>query len=209
MIAARRGGAGPTSARARSRARSCSWPSTAATSRPLVDARRLSAPTRTSRRTCAAIRRRCSPPPVRRARSGGCRSTRRRAPAAARAWSRARPRTTCRSSARSSVAQGPRDALDPHRSLLRRSADEPIVNAADAVPALRERAVRVRVPGQRDRRTAPTASTRGLQPLRRHAVLLATTARTRSGGSTGSTSSTHDGRALAAATPTSPCARAA
>ena len=43
---------------------------------------------------------------------------------------------------------------------------------ADALPALRERAVRVRVPGQRHGAQPRRPQRDGLQPLRRHAVLL-------------------------------------
>ena len=46
------------------------------------------------------------------------------------------------------------------------------VLAADALPALREGAVRVRLPRQRDRAQRRRAQRDGLQPLRRHAVLL-------------------------------------
>ena len=66
--------------------------------------------------------------------------------------------------------------------------DDPRVRrAADALPALREGALRVRLPGQRHRAQPRRPERDGLQPLRRHAVLLATTARTRSAASTGST----------------------
>ena len=67
----------------------------------------------------------------------------------------------------------PRDALAPHRPLLRRRrGDARRRRPADALPALREGAVRVRLPGQRDRPQPRRPERDGLQPLRRHAVLL-------------------------------------
>ena len=47
-----------------------------------------------------------------------------------------------------------------------------VVHAADALPALREGALRVRVPGQRHGAQPRRPQRDGLQPLRRHAVLL-------------------------------------
>ena len=99
--------------------------------------------------------------------------SRRSAPAAARAWSPARPRTTSRSSARAACCS----SREMHWLRIDRyfdgDRDEPdVVAPADAVPALRERAVRVRLPGQRDGAQPRRAQRDGLQPLRRHAVLL-------------------------------------
>ncbi len=71
------------------------------------------------------------------------------------------------------VAKRPRDALDPRRPLLRgrprRPRDPP---PAGPLHALRERAVRGRLPGGRDRARRRGPERDGLQPLRRHAVLL-------------------------------------
>ena len=68
---------------------------------------------------------------------------------------------------------GPRHAVDPHRPLLpgrpRRPGDLP---PARDLHALRERAVRGRLPGQRHGAQRRGAEPDGLQPLRRHAVLL-------------------------------------
>ena len=80
------------------------------------------------------------------------------------------------------VSAWPRDALDPHRSLLRqreaiqpgprRLAGESRDRApADDVPALRKRAVRNRLPGQRHRPQRGWPQRHGLQPLHRHAIL--------------------------------------
>ena len=148
-----------------------------------------------------------------RARSGRCRSTRRSAPAAARAWSRARRRTTCPVVGRDGVRNGREMHWLRIDTLLQRRARRPAGRAsADAVPALRERAVRVRVPGQRDRAQPRRPQRDGLQPLRRHAVLLEQLpvqgaalqlVRLRRTGKR----PTRAGRC--SATPTSPCARAA
>src|SRR5690606_35216036 len=70
-------------------------------------------------------------------------------------------------------AQGARDALAPHRPLLRRRGRRARRRLpADALPALRTRTVRVRLPGQRDGALPGRAERDGLQPLHRHAVLL-------------------------------------
>ena len=74
---------------------------------------------------------------------------------------------------RAQVLQQPRDALAADRSLRRgprRRAGRR--GPADAVPALRERAVRVRVSGRGDDAQPRRAQRDDLQPLRRHAVLL-------------------------------------
>ena len=106
--------------------------------------------------------------------SGAWRSTSTPASAATRAWSPARPRTTSRSSARSRSLKRPRDALAARRPLLpRATATNPeTVLPAGAVHALRERAVRGRLPGRGHRAQRRRPERHGLQPLRRHAVLL-------------------------------------
>ena len=103
------------------------------------------------------------------------------APAAAPASSPARRKQ--HSDRRQTAGQPwPRDALDPDRSLLRereavqpgsrRMAGEPGDGArADDVPALRKRAVRNGLPGQRHRSQRGRPERDGLQPLHRHAVL--------------------------------------
>ena len=69
-------------------------------------------------------------------------------------------------------ASEPGDAVDPHRSLsLDRRVRARRAGAADAVPALREGALRVRLPGQRDGPQPRWLERDGLQPVRRHAVL--------------------------------------
>ena len=67
----------------------------------------------------------------------------------------------------------PRDALDAHRPLLPRSggATRNLLSAG-AVHALRKRAVRGGVSGRRDRAQRRRPERHGLQPLRRHALLL-------------------------------------
>ena len=66
----------------------------------------------------------------------------------------------------------PRDALDPHRPLLRRRARRARGRApAGDLPPLRERAVRAGLPGRRDRARRRRPQRHGLQPLHRHAVL--------------------------------------
>ena len=68
--------------------------------------------------------------------------------------------------------------LDPHRALLRGRRTTAVRRGlrdalrADAVPALRQRAVRAGVPGVRDVSRARRPERAGLQPLRRHALLL-------------------------------------
>ena len=92
----------------------------------------------------------------------------------------------------------PRDELDSPRALLRgrrrRAVRRGLRDAlrADAVPALRQRAVRAGLPGVRDVSRAGRTQRAGLQPLRRHALLLATTARTRFATSTGSATASRD-----------------
>ena len=79
----------------------------------------------------------------------------------------------------------PQHAVAAHRHLLRgRSACAAGALPADGLPALRERGLRAGVPGGRDGAYARGPEHDGLQPLRGHALLLATTARTRCGGST-------------------------
>jgi molybdopterin-containing oxidoreductase family iron-sulfur binding subunit len=70
----------------------------------------------------------------------------------------------------------PGDAVDPRRSLLRRHARrrqlDRHVPPARTVHAVRERAVRARLPGRRHDAQRGRPERHGLQPLRRHAVLL-------------------------------------
>ena len=92
---------------------------------------------------------------------------------ATRAWSPARRRTTFRLSAKNRSRLRPRDALDSRRSLFRRQRDESgNLSSAGAVHALRERAVRTGLPGRGDRAQRRRPERDGLQPLRRHALLL-------------------------------------
>ena len=67
-----------------------------------------------------------------------------------------------------------RDALDPRRPLLRRAISEnpDDLPPAGAVPAVRERAVRARLPGRRHDAQRGRPERHGLQPLRRDALLL-------------------------------------
>ena len=67
-----------------------------------------------------------------------------------------------------------RDALDPHRPLLRgdRPGRTPRSTSSRGLHALRERPVRAGLPGRRDGARRRGAQRDGLQPLRRHAVLL-------------------------------------
>jgi molybdopterin-containing oxidoreductase family iron-sulfur binding subunit len=68
---------------------------------------------------------------------------------------------------------GPRDAVAPDRPLLQRHGRGPPAEpSADAVPALRQRAVRERLPGRRDDTQPRRPQSDGLQPLCRHEVLL-------------------------------------
>ena len=74
---------------------------------------------------------------------------------------------------KSQVAERPRDALAAARPLLQRRPREPgYLPSADAVSAVRVRAVRGRVPRRRDDAQRRRPERHGLQPLRRHAVLL-------------------------------------
>jgi hypothetical protein len=73
----------------------------------------------------------------------------------------------------------PRDALDTRRSLLRRRPRRPAFGRqpirstpAGAVHAVRERAVRSRMPRCRDHAQRRGPERHGLQPLRGHAVLF-------------------------------------
>ena len=70
-------------------------------------------------------------------------------------------------------AARPRDALAAHRSLLRGGARQPgDLPPADALPALRERAVRGGLPRGGDDAQPGGSERDDLQPVRRHAVLL-------------------------------------
>ncbi len=90
----------------------------------------------------------------------------------------------------------------PRRRARRRAGGEP---AADAVPAVHQRALRARLPRLRHLPHGRGAERAGLQPLRRDALLLATTVRTRSEPSTGGTPSSRS-PSRCSSTPTSPCA---
>ena len=106
----------------------------------------------------------------------------------------------------------PRDALDPHRSLLLGASRGARVDRlpAGALHALRERAVRAGLPGGGDRARRERPQRDGLQPLHRHAVLLEQLSRTRSAASTSTTSPrTRPRRCRWRTTPTSRCAPAA
>ena len=72
------------------------------------------------------------------------------------------------------VAPRPRDALDPRRPLLRaaRPTNPRALPPAGPLHALRERARASSSAPSRPRCTAPRAQRHGLQPLRRHALLL-------------------------------------
>ena len=109
-------------------------------------------------------RARCTP--------GRWRSTSTPASAATPAPSPARPRTTSRSSARSRSRKRPRDALDPRRPLRPATTIGSSVVPAGALHALRRGAVRGRLPGRRHRARQRRPQRAGLQPLRRHALLL-------------------------------------
>ena len=66
----------------------------------------------------------------------------------------------------------PGDALDPHRPLLQRLRDRPRYRlSAGDVPALRQRAVRDRLPGSGHRAQLRWHQPAGVQPVHRHAVL--------------------------------------
>ena len=71
------------------------------------------------------------------------------------------------------VAPRPRDALDPHRPLLRRATSTtPTVHHQPVTcHALRERALRAGLPGGGHRAQRRGPQRHGLQPLRRHALL--------------------------------------
>ena len=91
----------------------------------------------------------------------------------------------------------PRDALAARRPLLSTGApDNPtVLLSAGALHALRERAVRARVPGGRHRAQLRWPQRHGLQPLRRHALSARTTARTRCGASISCSTATTTRRA--------------
>ena len=72
-----------------------------------------------------------------------------------------------------SGAARPRNALDPHGSLLRRATRtiREVVEQPHPVHAVRERALRKRLPGAGDHAQSRRPERHGVQPLRRHAVL--------------------------------------
>ena len=140
--------------------------------------------------SCPAPRRsgprpRSSPSIGRRRIAGAWRSTSTSASAARPASPPATSRTTSRSSGREEHLRGREMSWLRHRAVLRdgrrRSFFLPMLcQHCDS------RAVRVGLPGLRHLPQRRGAERAGLQPLRRHALLLATTARTRCAGSTGS-----------------------
>ena len=74
-----------------------------------------------------------------------------------------------------SRSRQPRDALDSHRPLLHgqhRDIPSGAGPPADSLQAVRKRAVRGGVPGRRDHAQLGRPERHGLQPLRRHALLL-------------------------------------
>ena len=140
-----------------------------ATSSSDESARRSTKASRRRRKTLTLHHRRTTTT----ATSGAWRSTSTPAPAATPAWSPARPRTTSRSSARSRSLRGREMHWLRIDRYYRGDADEPeVVHPAGAVHALRERAVRDGLPGRRDRAQRRGPERHGLQPLRRHALLL-------------------------------------
>ena len=111
--------------------------------------------------------------------------------------------------------QGPGDDLDADRALLggRRGAGRAAVGAlrADALPALRQRAVRAGVPGVRRVSHAPTASTARSTTAASARATAPTTARTRCATSTGTSTTRWPGRSRStcSSTRTSRCGPAA
>ena len=86
----------------------------------------------------------------------------------------ARPRTTSRSSARSRSRAAARCTGSASTATSRATSTTPrsSLPPAGAVHAVRERAVRARLPGRRDDAQPRRPERHGLQPLRRHALLL-------------------------------------
>ena len=104
--------------------------------------------------------------------AGAWRSTSTPAPAARPASSPARRRTTCRSSVRTKCAATARCTGSGSTATTPGTDDDARGRApADAVPALRARAVRDGLPGARHLAQRGGAERAGLQPLRRHPVL--------------------------------------
>ena len=142
------------------------------------DARRVPRRTRTSRTrarpTSPAPRHDALPADSRTtATPGAWRSTSTPASAATPASSPARRRTTSRSSARSRSRAAARCTGSASTATSRATVDDPDdLPPAGAVHALRERAVRGRLPGRRHRAQRRRPERHGLQPLRRHALLL-------------------------------------
>ena len=116
---------------------------------------------------------RCTPTTSTTATSGAWRSTSTPASAATPASSPARRRTTSRSSARIRCCAAARCTGSASTRYYRGAGRQPRdVFPAGAVHAVRERAVRGRLPGRRHGAQRRRAERHGLQPLRRHAVLL-------------------------------------
>ena len=105
--------------------------------------------------------------------SGGCRSTSTSAPAAAPAWSPASRRTTSPSSAKRTSRKGREMQwirIDRYFAGADRRPRRCITQPLD-VRALRDGALRVRLPGQRHRPQRRGPERDGLQPLHRHPLL--------------------------------------
>ena len=131
------------------------------------------------------------------------------ASAATPAPSPARPRTTSPSSAATRFAR-PRDALDPRRPLRRRARGESAHGLpAGAVHAMRARAVRGGVSGRGVDARQRRAQRAGLQPLRRHALLLEQLPVQGASLQLPAVRARRSRRSRRSAIPTSPCACAA